>query len=199
MQRSRRAVILAAGFVAAVIACTDGSETYDFVTDCIEDFSNDAGCEAGGLPYTCSSGSLPTDSDPTLICQGGSGVSNGDITFCCASSTAAPSSCNTDQTVPCQSDEVGYTCAGADSPSNTDPALICDAQPQSGANAYCCFTQSDATSTSCTLESDAGCTSGGPIAYVCPSGTTPDTIDPTLNCGSPTVLSGGFASYCCSK
>jgi hypothetical protein len=147
MRRSRRAVILAAVFVAAVIACTDGGETYNFVTDCTEDFANDAGCEGGNLPYTCASGSLPSDTDPTLVCQGGSGVANGDITFCCISST--------------------------------------DVQEEAGP--------------ACTQDSDAGGCATGMTTFECPSSTTPQTSDPTLNCGQPTILSNGDVSYCCSN
>jgi hypothetical protein len=144
MRRSRRAVILAAVLVAAVIACTDGSETYNFVTDCTEDFANDAGCEGGDLPYTCASGSLPTDTDPTLICQGGTGVANGDITFCCLSSTTVPqeagSACTQDADAGCAVGMTGYQCSSSVSPQTSDTTLSCGPATilSSGFVSYCC-------------------------------------------------------------
>ncbi len=195
-RKIRRYVISGVAVVAAFVACTDGGENYSLVQDCIEDYANDAGCE-GGFPYTCMSGSLPSDSDPTLVCQGGSPGANGSITFCCGSSSASSSGCNTTDQFACPESAIAYACTGANSPSAGDPTLACEAYGSD--NDYCCIADGGTTSPSCTLESDAGCASGGPIAYVCPSGATPDTIDPTLSCGAPTALSNGFASYCCSN
>jgi hypothetical protein len=189
-------VILAAVLVAAFVACTSGGETYTLVTDCLQEVVNDAGCESGS-PYVCENAALPSDTDPTLVCENGFPSANGSTTFCCTSSSAS-SSCSYSSAITCGAGQNGYTCTGTDSPSSFDSTLVCEAQPQSGANVYCCIADAGTTSSSCTEEPDGGCT-GSANFFVCPASTTPIAIDPTLNCSAPTVLSGGFASYCCTN
>ncbi len=198
-ERERKTIrhsIGAIALVVAFIACTNGGETYTLVTDCLQEDVADAGCDEGGVAYTCNNAALPSDSDPTLICENGSPGANGSTVFCCTSQSTTGSGCTSNGT--CAGGEISYLCTGAGSPSQSDSTLICEADPASGANAYCCIAGDSGATTSCTEQEDAGCTSGA-TAYVCPSSTTPDTTDPTLNCSAPTILTGGFVSYCCTN
>lgn len=199
MNSSERKAVLVIGaisLVAAFVACTSGGETYTLVTDCTpQEDPSDGGCESG-TPYACNNAALPSDEDPTLICENGSPGPSGSTIFCCTSQGSS-SGCSANGT--CAGGEISYECSGAGSPSQQDSTLVCNPDPATGANAYCCISgDSGATSSSCTEQEDAGCTSGT-TAYVCPSSANPNTNDPTLNCSAPTVLTSNFVSYCCSN
>ena len=198
-QRLRFAVSLAVVAIAliAFVAC-EGAETYSVVADCTKDDASSTSCTRG-LSYTCMSGSIPSDSDPKLICESAVSTTDGETTFCCLSSTSAPSTCSADETLACATGEVGYACSGSDTPLQIDPSLECVRVPTAASAGYCCVSEGGTLAVSCAQGAvDAGGCPGGTTVFLCPSSTTPQASEPTLNCGPPAILSNGYVSYCCS-
>lgn len=200
--------ILSTVLVVAVFLACDDAEKYEIVTDCTEDakvatacipVGADAGEDAGAsirgfASYTCAGSAIPTDSNPTLVCNSAHPGQNDETIFCCAASGVALSTCSADSTVACGSGETGYYCSGSDTPSQADPTLECSSSVNAtGGFTYCCAHEGGASG--CTADVDAGCAVGA-TGYDCPASVSPS--DPSLSCSSPTVASNGDGIYCCT-
>jgi hypothetical protein len=199
----RHALVLLGGLgvVVAAFGCTnnpgDGSSCTpdDTVTDC-----------GGADGYSCAAGDLPPDStDPSLTCSDPSSDGNTDY-YCCITTIAfAAGTCMPDPSVDASCpdpDSLGYSCAGSDTPEQTDPSLTCS--PDQGTGAFCCYTGTVVVggggggggSTCAADPSVTGCL--GSDGYSCASGdAAPDSTDATLTCSDPTPDGSGNDLYCC--
>jgi hypothetical protein len=153
---------------------------------------------SSGTGWSCSGGAQPQDSNTDLVCS-----TDGSGDFCCASS-----SCSYDSTVQgCQSGSVGYSCAsGSAPPDQADATLVCsEPTTENGADAYCCFTNTTAASSSSTCQEDSSVTGCQPGSYgfSCTGSDTPDMDYSGITCSTPTsgMDAQGDAAmlYCCTN
>jgi hypothetical protein len=189
-------------FFAGLAGCTAtaSASTTTSSSSCAVDSS--VSCTSG-TGWSCSGDAQPQDSNTDLVCS-----TDGTGDFCCASS-----SCSYDATVQgCQSGSVGYSCAsGSAPPDQADATLVCSVPTTvNGADAYCCFTNATAPSSSSTCEEDSsvtGCqpdSSGNPsYGFSCTGSDTPDMDYSGITCSTPTsgTDAQGAASmlYCCTN
>jgi hypothetical protein len=105
-----------------------------------------------------------------------------------------PDPCRLDSTVSCTTPALGYTCAGANSPS---AALTCSPPSpggDAGTSVYCCFQP-----TTCETDSNVtGCPAGW-SGYSCAGTDTPSEDDSTLTCGVAYAGDAGATTYCCAS
>ncbi len=105
-----------------------------------------------------------------------------------------PAGCEKDSSVPC-SQGTGWSCPAGDNPENQSN-VSCSTPTANGPNDdYCCFEWTYGSS--CTP--DDGLTSvcqPGTFGYRCQAGDNPASLDPSLNCSSPTP-DGSDDDFCC--
>lgn len=107
--------------------------------------------------------------------------------------------CGLDSTVSCPSPSLGYSCTGVARPTDTDASLNCGGGEAVGSETtYCCSATTVAQNTCST---DPSITSCGAAAtpYTCSGNVTPNSLDPSQNCGSGVPGPNGTFSYCCSS
>jgi len=129
---------------AASVVCEPGKPRGTDTTYCCGTYTSPSctlttGC--GDYAFSCSGSANPRDTDPSLRC-GPPNSGFGDLTvFCCSvRDPAIPVTCAPDPTVPC-SPTVGYSCTGAETPTDDDPSLVCGTPTAyQGKNLYCCRT-----------------------------------------------------------
>jgi hypothetical protein len=102
-------------------------------SDCTVDTSI-AGCVGDSFGFKCSGPESPAEADTTLACS--AGTASGKGTLYCCNSAVLPPTCAADPAVTgCEGATIGYSCAGAATPSLLDPALACSASASGG---FCC-------------------------------------------------------------
>jgi hypothetical protein len=102
-------------------------------------------CDPGTDGWTCTSGTaVPAANGVDYICSVPQKDSAGNDTYCCATTTFAPGTCTADPTVAgCAFPSLGFSCAGTDTPDQTDSSLVCStgtADPATGDTLFCCCT-----------------------------------------------------------
>jgi hypothetical protein len=102
-------------------------------SDCTVDTSI-AGCVGDSFGFKCSGPESPDEADASLACS--EGTASGSDTLYCCNSAVLPPACAADPTVQgCKGASIGYSCAGATTPSLVDPALVCSSGTSGG---FCC-------------------------------------------------------------
>jgi hypothetical protein len=105
--------------------------------------------------------------------------------------------CTQDTSLNCQAGGSGWRCAAGDNPENDVSNLSCSIpQPDGPDDDFCCIAW--AYSSSCRPDPNVICSppySYG-YGYSCLAGDNPATLDPTLNCSSPTP-DGSNDDFCC--
>jgi hypothetical protein len=157
----------------------------------------DAGvsCMGNSVGYSCQGDARPPQNDSALSCGAGVAEASGETGFCCA--VQSSSACTIDNTAGCTDGSTGYSCAGAQSPADSDPTQACGAgvSDNNGNSLYCCVRT--AAASSCAPDASvAGC-SGGSYGFSCTSTDTPTDGNPALTCSDPTSGPDGASLYCC--
>ena len=158
--------------------------------------SVDAGvvCTGNSVGYSCQGDATPRQDNSALNCGAGVTEADGESGFCC--DTQAGTACTIDTTVGCTDGSTGYSCTGAETPTDSDPAQSCGAgvSDNNGNSLYCCITT--ATSSCAPDSTVAGC-SGGSFGFSCSSTDTPTDGNPALTCSDATTGPDGASLYCC--
>jgi hypothetical protein len=111
------------------------------------------GCGAESLGFSCSGQTSPDQVDTSLVCsqalQGDGGVKD----YCCVSFNQSSGVCRcssfdedaglcgaTDTVAACSGGTIGFTCAGAHTPTEVNPLLACTSPDRGSDSAYCCQT-----------------------------------------------------------
>ena len=118
---------------AAVVGCTTQRPAAD---DCTADAS--VTCDPGAVGVSCAAGNTPAYvcSTPTTD------PSSGNALYCCVTGTFPSGTCRADDSVMgCVAPAIGFSCAGAFTPEQTDPSLECAGgfpDPSNGQLDFCC-------------------------------------------------------------
>jgi hypothetical protein len=183
--------------------CTAGGGTSTIVitSTCSADASV-TGCAAPSAGYSCTATDPPDSMDPTLICSVGV-ASGGDTTYCCLSGeTFAAGTCAQDLSVAsCVGGSYGFSCAGTDTPDQTDPSLTCSIGVVSGSDTlFCCLSsQYSWTAGTCGPDDTIGTCQPGSFGFKCAASDTPDQTDPTLVCSTGVPDADGISTdFCCT-
>jgi hypothetical protein len=190
------------GFKRALGASTSLLLAWAFTTGCTVNAASTTQCNADAqvactgnlVGYSCQGAALPQQDDPTLSCGTGVSEPNGDTGFCCG--VQAGSGCAVDASTSCTDGSTGYSCAGMETPTDSDPTQSCGAgvSDNNGNSLYCCITT---TTSSCAPDSTvAGC-SGGSYGFSCTSTDAPSDGNPALTCSDSTAGPDGASLYCC--
>jgi hypothetical protein len=100
-------------------------------------------CDPGGQGWSCPTGNVPASNGADYVCSAPTtDPTTGDQLYCCATATMPAGTCRADDGVPaCAAPAIGFSCAGAYSPEQTDPELECRGgapDPTSGQLLFCC-------------------------------------------------------------
>lgn len=121
------------------------------------------------------------------------------VAGCTASASATPDpppGCGRDSSIPC-SQGVGWSCSAGDNPEIEQANLSCSIPTPNGPNDdFCCFEWTHGS----TCTPDDGLTSvcrPGSYGFRCQAGDDPTSLDPSLNCSSPTP-DGPDDDFCCN-
>ena len=151
-------------------------------------------CTDGSTGYSCDGVDTPAELDSTLTCGAGVTGVDGELDYCCASTS---SGCIADSTVSgCSSDASGYSCTGSEAPSDTDSSLSCSAGTIDGAETLYCCVALGSGSTCAEDPTVEGCT-GSSFGFSCLGSDTPEDADPSLTCSAGT-FDNGETLYCCT-
>jgi hypothetical protein len=153
-------------------------------------------CTGDSVGYSCDNTATPQQNDSTLNCGAGVTEPDGDTGFCCGTAATGGGTCTADSTIACTDGSSGYSCTGAETPTDSDPTQSCGAgvSDNNGNTNFCCITT---TTSSCTADDTvAGC-GGGSYGFSCTSTDAPSDGDPTLTCSDSTSGPNGSSLYCC--
>jgi hypothetical protein len=179
-------------------------------SSCAADSTVTCGDSADG--YSCTSTDSPDANDATLECSIGV-VDGANTDYCCLPSTFSwgASSCGQDDSVTCPTPgSFGFSCAGSDTPDQTDPTLTCTAGTADPTQ-FCCISgiagDTGGSSGGGTIVITTGCTVDASVAgcadpstgYSCTGTDPPDQADPTLSCsiGVADATDATLLDYCC--
>jgi hypothetical protein len=95
------------------------------------------GCTGNATGWSCTGADTPAQNDASFACSTGTPGGGGTL-YCCVALTS--SSCKGDASVAgCAAQSFGFSCTGADTPSQANASLQCGAgTPSAGATLYCC-------------------------------------------------------------
>ena len=112
--------------------------------------------------------------------------------------TTTNDQCSADSTVLC-SQGSGYSCAGQQTPAQTDSTLVCSTGTagNAGSTLYCCATGGTVSGTCAPDPTVANCAAGS-AGYSCTGSDTPPQADTALSCGSGIPGNAGSTLYCCT-
>jgi len=107
---------------------------------------------------------------------------------------AGAGSCQTDPGVACDASHTGYSCTGADTPAQSNTALVCIPEGSSnGKNGYCCSAYAPSE---CSLQLTlTGC--GSKYAFYCKGKAKPPDTEPALVCDPGQPALNDQTAYCC--
>ena len=169
--------------------------------------SSITGCSGTSTGWSCTGSDAPDAPDTTLECSVGvpDPTSSGTTDYCCLTGETFPAgTCAANPTVAgCAGGSYGFTCAGSDTPGQTDSTLICDfGVPDGSSTDYCCLPP-QATFNSCAPDSALAstCTTAGSFGFKCTStADDPTAVIPTLTCSAPTPDPDGTSQdFCCTN
>ncbi|HZU85084.1 MAG TPA: hypothetical protein VE987_19265 [Polyangiaceae bacterium] len=113
-------------------------------------------------------------------------------------SIAPPSGCFTNGALVCPGGGDGWTCAAGDNPENLESGLSCSVpQPDGPNDDFCCFAWTFGTSTCTPSDTITSVCQYPSYGYTCAAGDNPTSLDPSLNCSSPTP-DGPNDDFCCT-
>jgi hypothetical protein len=100
-------------------------------------------CYPGGQGWSCPSGNVPAMNGADYVCSDpATDPGTGNQLYCCATAVMPAGTCKTDDSVPgCAAPAIGFSCAGAYTPEQTDIELECiggEPDPHSGQLLFCC-------------------------------------------------------------
>jgi len=174
------------------------------------------GCAFGSFGFSCVGQAVPTQTDPSLVCDQGQAANSGATIYCCGLAGApvgAPGGtpggnpppsmggglCGEDPSVTgCAVGATAYSCTEDALPSQTVASLVCsDGVPGSvaGTTSFCCLPQTAAGA--CRADPAIQGCAGNSYGFSCTGPATPDQTYPSLTCGAPTPDASGRALYCC--
>jgi hypothetical protein len=105
-----------------------------------------------------------------------------------------PANCGSDPSVQCPGGGQGWSCAAGTNPETEVGGLSCSIPQPNGPNDdFCCFDWTYGSS--CTPDDTLPCQPYS-YGYVCAAGDNPASLDPSLNCSTPTP-DGPNDDFCC--
>ena len=155
------------------------------------------GCVGASVGYSCSGTDSPDQDDTALSCSMGT-ASNGATLYCCVDTTSVAAGCTADSSVVgCTGASIGFSCTGTAQPGQGDSSLVCSGGTPSGsATLFCCASYAPSSGTCAEDATVQGCV-GPSIGFSCSGSDTPESVNPSLNCGGG-VPGGAGMAYCCT-
>ncbi len=175
-----------------VFCCTDGTTTTD---SCAQDPSINCSASPGAAGYSCTGQAIPSDTDSTIVCSGGTTMPDGSVGYCCASAGSGTFGCQPDSTLACSGGATGQTCTGGATPDTTSESCSIPTTNPDGSDGYCCVAFAATASTCAPDNTVTGCLYPS-YGFSCASGDNPTTYDPSLTCSAP-APSGSEDLFCC--
>lgn len=168
------------------------------VATCSRD-STVVGCVGAAAGYSCSGTESPDETDDSLTCSVGTDNNAGLTLYCCVETTTVTTGCTADSSiVGCTGASIGFSCAGSAEPGQGDSSLVCSAgTPGGSATLYCCASYTPSVGTCAEDTTVQGCTDSS-IGFSCTGTDSPETVNPSLNCGTG-VPGGAGTAYCCAS
>jgi hypothetical protein len=126
------------------------------------------------------------------VCAAGCSVNAG-----VSASVTAPPNCTAAPALSCIRGANGWTCPAGDNPEAEVSGLSCSIPTPDGPNDdFCCFDWTFGSS--CTPDDTiTSVCQPGSFGYTCVAMETPNSLDPTLNCSTPTP-DGPNDDFCCN-
>jgi hypothetical protein len=124
-------------FVMAAAGCSSSASPDDSPDDCSPDSTLQ--CAGGATGFSCTGGATPDTS--SLTCSTGTDMPDGTTGYCCIDFSGSSSTCSPDDSVSgCESPSYGFSCAGSDTPDETDSSLTCSSGvvASDGYTEFCC-------------------------------------------------------------